>query len=1547
MSSRIYSRVEYATAAPSPGHLLRSAIASVVLVTLSASVFAAQCNLVGSVVADGLLPANTASDKLNGVNLCSPLSAPGCDGAVGDVANGGVLNGVVRTHDTIRYGINYNVIAGPAQPVIVVKLPAGTGQFSLPGTCQNPVTATNAPGATQSALTLDGSGFQCVVANVVSTASVTFTADFKVSGSNANGAVMAPTMSVLPASSGCTASTVSNPSAVAVTAAPRFDLAKYTTATPGLVKNASNQTVWRQSFSIVVGIQPNAALGVTSLPTGLAPEVGAEALNSSVTVTDITSGLPGNPTLFDCSPQGANGTPNGGVGGGATVSGSTTNWTITGSSTDSRSVISDGHLTCTQPGGAGSNIVINFANANTTLDRWPTFGANSPLAVPYVDAKVALAAVLYVDLDPAAFPAPGPAGTIPYTNTAQPTNWTSLSGQANFNQNTADDSVSSSIPASQGYFDKYWTKSANAAVPLPGAVTVIDTKGVVSAGGQLSSRIVMGNSGTQPFTAGQVSVCDIWDNSKTQLTTNPFAQAAHPHYFFQEYGILPTPSPTFVVEYGAATSGSWPPASYPAVTATNAECNAATGWYADPTAVPGGMAAVTKLRIRATTGGVPAGYFPVFYFTYTPAPGLTTGTLLPNQAVFDRTGSATSYSAGAFDPVADAAAYTRAWGGTGVVRFANAVVRMTKDTNPTSQTSIAAPNGVANFVLTPTLVAPVSGLPTITDVVAVYDLLPLGLDYVAGSAAVGNTPTEPTIIPCTGAATPDARCTAAGQTLLTWNLGVQNTAVAVPQVKYQARTNALPANGSSLLNVAVASSPSDASTLADRTGAKTLTVTVPQELSVSKTTSTPQVPTNGAFQYTVTYLNATTSPIAGMDIIDILPFNGDSNDPSRTPPSAFAGTSALAGVAASTVTATWYFSNAAPATLSSDPTSGVNANALPNATWCAGTVAGPAGTCGFTLAQATAVRFIDGASLPSNTSRTLTLNMTSSGNTSGNLYTNVTGAKGQGIALPALSNPTTVRVFLTSIAGTVFRDANANGGVTGYLSAEDVGLPGVAVAISGGKAATAVTSATQITGNGVLTFPNVVGSTTVQCIVPVGMEIAVGGYYFCDLPPGTYSVVETQPSGYVTTGNKAGSAGGTVGALGGATESITNITLGTNASATGYDFGEIGATTVSGRVYVEASNPANTTDNGNANDPGLVTQVAISCTPAYTGMTPMNTAADGSYTFSNVPAGANCTITETQPAGYTNAYNTPGTGGTSDSGGTAGSSSNSTITLTVPAAGSTGNNFAEQSADMVPTFSNIPAAVAPGASYTGLTLTCTNNGPGAAVAGSCVPSTTTTGATVSAVNCTPSAPATVGATAPNNSIACTFSYKAPDMAGGVDSPTQTVALVGTTGAVNDSNGGIGTGGNNQVVLSRPVIDAVNDAPATQQYSATGSTSYPLLGNDQLGTTSNPTVGTAAGQVAVTLQNNGGITGASIDATGSLVVPNNTPPGTYTVTYQICTATGLAAPQDQACDTATKPITILGLPTQAVPVIDARLLLLLSVLLVCAAAGAYRRNRTRG
>ncbi|MEX8495664.1 SdrD B-like domain-containing protein [Sphaerotilus sp.] len=213
-----------------------------------------------------------------------------------------------------------------------------------------------------------------------------------------------------------------------------------------------------------------------------------------------------------------------------------------------------------------------------------------------------------------------------------------------------------------------------------------------------------------------------------------------------------------------------------------------------------------------------------------------------------------------------------------------------------------------------------------------------------------------------------------------------------------------------------------------------------------------------------------------------------------------------------------------------------------------------------------------------------------------------------------------------------------------------------------------------------------------------------------------------------------------------------------------------------------------------------------------------------------------------------------------------------------------------QGADMVPTFTGWPGAVSPGSPVTG-TLTCANSGPTAATQATCG----ATGATVGACTVGGAAVALPVASLPAGSaIVCAITATAP--ASGV------VALTGLTGATNDTQGGTGSGGNNSTMASLPVIDAVNDGPAT--VPATGGT-IALLANDTLGG-----LPVTPAQLKITLTSPGGLAGATVDPQGRLTVPANTTPGTYTLTYQICVN---PATTPAACDTAAVTVNVLGQP----------------------------------
>ena len=104
-----------------------------------------------------------------------------------------------------------------------------------------------------------------------------------------------------------------------------------------------------------------------------------------------------------------------------------------------------------------------------------------------------------------------------------------------------------------------------------------------------------------------------------------------------------------------------------------------------------------------------------------------------------------------------------------------------------------------------------------------------------------------------------------------------------------------------------------------------------------------------------------------------------------------------------------------------------------------------------------------------------------------------------------------------------------------------------------------------------------------------------------------------------------------------------------------------------------------------------------------------------------------------------------------------------------------------------------------------------------------------------------------------------------------------------------------------------VIDAVDDPEVS--VPRTGGT-VSILTNDTLN--GNPAT---TSNVTITVTNDGGLTGVTVDSTGKLVVPNNTTPNTYTVTYKICDKANPGV-----CDTAVVKIKVTG-TTSTIDAVD--------------------------
>jgi len=201
-----------------------------------------------------------------------------------------------------------------------------------------------------------------------------------------------------------------------------------------------------------------------------------------------------------------------------------------------------------------------------------------------------------------------------------------------------------------------------------------------------------------------------------------------------------------------------------------------------------------------------------------------------------------------------------------------------------------------------------------------------------------------------------------------------------------------------------------------------------------------------------------------------------------------------------------------------------------------------------------------------------------------------------------------------------------------------------------------------------------------------------GTYTFDNLPPGTYSVIETQPAGFSDSKEVAGTSGGTVPpacppagncSANPAQNTISAIVLAPNTQATGYLFEELSTATVTGFVYHDVNNNGER-EGGEAGIPGV--NMTLTGTDYAGNPVSMNavTAGNGQYTFNNVPPSGpgGYTITETaEPTGFIDGRDQNGTGAGNVVAGSAGRPVPETLTLTqaqvTPGATVSERNFGE------------------------------------------------------------------------------------------------------------------------------------------------------------------------------------------------------------------------------------------------------------------------------
>lgn len=533
-------------------------------------------------------------------------------------------------------------------------------------------------------------------------------------------------------------------------------------------------------------------------------------------------------------------------------------------------------------------------------------------------------------------------------------------------------------------------------------------------------------------------------------------------------------------------------------------------------------------------------------------------------------------------------------------------------------------------------------------------------------------------------------------TVLEWQVSNPVPGNPVPTLRYNAQLAFSAANGATVHSVATIEHELDPgplfvepvfASLEDRLALQDLSAVVPIGLLVSKSTATPFIELDGAMTWTLRAANTSGAAYTGLRLIDVLPTNGDVVNTENQ----FNGVLGNGSITANPVGSHQVsFTASAPGDINRNPNCVSNGGTLPDgngacpaagAVWTiTPTGAFPAGTTG--------VRIDDLDGLGPNSVQTFDLVIGTDDNRPGDRYENSLVAVAPNESLVVASAKVQVQVPSGELRGIVYADMDQSGAP----NIGDLGIGAVALELGGTDVLgnTIIVRSDTVSGSQAVSTVNRLvlnGGPEITYVCPSVVRITRGGYLFCRLPTANaagYTITETQPPDYADRLDRVGSLrnGGSPGNAGNDVLSgirvRNDLVTGAGDAGTNFDFGEFPLfADVGGRVYLEGSTPPNLWDDDEDEDPPLMTDLQLVCTPAYTGNSIEPTNVDGRYRFTRVPVGALCAIQQTQPVGYFNAYNTPGQGGLDESGGQPGSRMNSQIRVIVPAGGSFGNNFAE------------------------------------------------------------------------------------------------------------------------------------------------------------------------------------------------------------------------------------------------------------------------------
>lgn len=930
----------------------------------------------------------------------------------------GDANGIVRTFDSVTYRASVNSNGGPStNERFTVTAPEGTSWAGLPSLCAGEGSV------------ISGQDLTCNLGTVAEGQVQAVPLVLNVGGGLRNG-------DQLQVSGAATADDSSNGSVPAsspittVSAAARYDLSKradtvkLTPDTPG--PDGSLGTLLQ--YPLTVNWSP-----IVNGQGLLGFEQAEGTMRFTDDVSRMLGDLPSTAVLFApngapvCGPNSASyfgGLPAGAGGG-------------------DRAVLDSGTFSCTQSA-PGQPIDIELSGVDTAIDLGtiPALGAAGgavnggakpyvvsgfiSIWVPQLPAGASVLAVntfTALDADSISGASNFPGGTEPLENNSQERNLSSFVGVGGFKYlgQVPNPSNGYTVPGSARQGDPYVT---------PGQVA--------------RSQVALVNGGTGQYT-GAIA-CDVFDNRYQRITETPARGYAWTNGWAAGERL----------EYAAFGFTD------PEVGRT-ATCGDDDGpWYASPEDVPGGAAAVGKVRVVGdVAGGRTASLFS--YVEILSAPDLTrvldfgqlyAGADGDGEWLHDRITPVTGAG-----PLADSVIIT-----SYKARVTKKIVD--EDSTPGNtpdKTSFVLAGQSLDYALYPTLTNARDGSP---QQVTVQDTLPLSSTYHAGSASIPPT----TIETVTDQAGQERQ-------RLTWVLEGVVPNEPIDPISYTVDFSKLAVAGA-VTNYVTIASPGDQSPAFYRDFMRNVRIVTSGGIGVEKSAVAPTVIAGDDLVWTLGYTNIDAQPVSGTDLIDALPADGDDRG------SAFSGTASLSTaitVDAAAGEAVLYTVTPADRIVldAADPSNGPGGSTV----WCSEEQFGTA-DCPASLTDVTGFRITRSGEIAVGETVSHTVTLASTGAVSGDQFVNRFGLRASNLVLPVQSNRATITVVAGELGDFAWFDLNGDG----LQDADEPGAPEVPVHLTG----------TDDRG------ATVERSTTTD---------EDGHYVFTGLRPGDYTLVFTAPDG--------------------------------------------------------------------------------------------------------------------------------------------------------------------------------------------------------------------------------------------------------------------------------------------------------------------------------------------------------------------------------------------------------------------------------------------------